>query len=174
MPATIEPSELAARLSTKGAAVDLIDVRTPAEFRAVHVKGARLLPLDQRDPEQVKQSRPAQAQGPTLVICKSGFRSTIAAEQLAAAGIESITITGGTDACVTAGLPANRGQAALSLDRQTRIAIGAGVFTGTLLGAFIHPWFLIVPAFMGAGLVFAGITDTCGMALMIAKMPWNR
>jgi rhodanese-related sulfurtransferase len=169
---TIQPDELKHLLS-KGS-IDLIDVRTPIEHRAVHVQGVRLHPLDRLDPDHVRQDRPAEAQGPTYILCKSGGRSKQAAEKLSAAGAEVVVVEGGTDACVAAGLAVNRGQAVMSLERQVRIAAGALVLIFTLLGVFVTPWLLIVPAFIGSGLVFAGITDTCGMGLMLARMPWNQ
>jgi hypothetical protein len=67
-----------------------------------------------------------------------------------------------------------RGKKTISLERQVRIVAGSMVFAGTLAGAFANPLFLIIPGFVGAGLVFAGVTDTCGMAMMLAKMPWNQ
>ena len=67
-----------------------------------------------------------------------------------------------------------RGRKAISLERQVRIAAGSLVVLGTALGAFVHPGFLALSAFVGAGLVFAGVTDTCGMGMMLARMPWNR
>ncbi len=173
MPSTITPADLHARLQAPEP-VDLIDVRTPAEYGAVHVQGTRLIPLDTLDPEAVKSSRPEDAAGPILVLCKAGGRAAKAADQLNAAGCEAVVVEGGTDACVNAGLPVQRGEAAMSLERQVRIAAGSFVLIGTLLGAFVHPAFLILPGFVGTGLVFAGITDTCGMGMLLARMPWNR
>ena len=85
-----------------------------------------------------------------------------------------INVEGGTTAWSAAGLPVVRGRKTISLERQVRIAAGSLVFAGTLLGAMVNPLFLIIPGFVGAGLVFAGVTDTCGMAMMLAKMPWNQ
>jgi hypothetical protein len=62
----------------------------------------------------------------------------------------------------------------ISLERQVRIAAGTLVATGTLLGAFVSPWWLILPGFVGGGLIFAGVTDFCGMAMLLARMPWNK
>lgn len=73
-----------------------------------------------------------------------------------------------------AGLPVVRGKKAISLERQVRIAAGLLVLLGAILGFFVNPSFIGISAFVGAGLVFAGITDTCGMAMMLAKMPWNQ
>ena len=83
-------------------------------------------------------------------------------------------VEGGTDLWHEQGLPVEKGTSAISLERQVRITAGTLVFLGTLLGVFINYYFLIIPGFVGAGLVFAGVTDTCGMALLLARMPWNR
>lgn len=172
---TITVNDLQQKLAAaNGRGVDLIDVRTGPEYREVHVTGARNLPLQELDPQQVRDTRSAEAEGPTYVLCKSGQRSVKACEQLAAAGVEAVVVEGGTEAAEAAGLPVERGKKTISLERQVRIAAGALVAVGTLLGALISPWWLIVPAFVGCGLVFAGVTDTCGMGMMLAKMPWNR
>ena len=78
------------------------------------------------------------------------------------------------EACAQAGLPLVRGKQVISLERQVRIAAGSLVLTGVILGWFVHPIFFGLSAFVGAGLVFAGVTDTCGMGLLLARMPWNR
>ena len=81
---------------------------------------------------------------------------------------------GGTLAWGDAGLPLERGRISMiSLERQVRIAAGSLVLIGLILGYFVTPWFIALSAFVGAGLVFAGITDYCGMGLLLAKLPWN-
>lgn len=85
-----------------------------------------------------------------------------------------MSVEGGTLAWEGAGLPVVRGRRVISLERQVRIAAGALVVAGVLLGWLVHPAFLGLSAFVGAGLVFAGVTDTCGMGLLLARMPWNR
>lgn len=77
-------------------------------------------------------------------------------------------------ACVAAGLPVVRGKKAVSLERQVRITAGSLVLIGAILGYFVHPYWIGLSAFIGAGLAFAGITDTCGMGMMLARMPWNQ
>jgi hypothetical protein len=84
-----------------------------------------------------------------------------------------VVLEGGITAWAGAGLPVVRGRKTMSLERQVRIAAGALVFIGSVFGYFVNPAFIALSAFVGAGLVFAGITDTCGMAMMLAKMPWN-
>jgi len=83
-------------------------------------------------------------------------------------------VEGGTNAWIAAGLPVIRGRKTISIERQVRIGAGSLVVIGTGLGRFVHPAFYILAAFVGAGLVFAGVTDICGMANVLAKAPWNR
>jgi rhodanese-related sulfurtransferase len=165
---TIPPARLA-ELAAAGP-VPLIDVRTPAEFEEVHVAFARNVPLDRLDPQALGD--PA---APVYVVCRSGSRGQKACEKLLAAGFANVAnVEGGTLACVEAGLPVVRGRKTISLERQVRIAAGSLVLLGVLLGVLAHPGFLGLAGFVGAGLVFAGITDTCGMGLLLARMPWNR
>ena len=168
---TISPKQLA-ELCMNGK-IDLIDVRTPVEFREVHADDARNVPLDRLDPAAVMQGRSGNQGEPLYLICRSGSRGQQACERFLAAGFSNVVnIEGGTMACVEAGLPVVRGKKAISLERQVRIAAGSLVLLGAAL-AFVHPAFIGLSAFVGAGLVFAGITDTCGMGMMLARMPWN-
>ena len=170
---TISPNELNKRVQG-GELIELIDVRTPAEFREVHATIARNMPLDQLDAEEVCRTRNGSA-GPLDVICRSGGRAAKAIEKLSAAGVQNlVNVEGGTQAWDSLGLPVVRGKKTMSLERQVRIAAGALVFTGAVLGFFVHHYWIGLSAFIGAGLVFAGITDTCTMGMMIAKMPWNQ
>lgn len=156
-----------------GPSLDLIDVRTPAEFREVHATPARNVPLDTLDPQAIMAGRSDSA--PLYVLCKSGMRAGKACEQFIAAGFpDVISIEGGTDAWVQAGLPVERGRKTISLERQVRIAAGLLVLVGALLAMTVHPYFAAISAFVGTGLIFAGVTDSCGMAMLLAKMPWNR
>ena len=170
---TISPRQLYDTVQT-GKSVDLIDVRTPAEFREVHVSFARNLPLDQLDAVQIASAH-AGASRPIYLICRSGGRGRQACEKFLAAGYSNIINgEGGTQAWEQAGLPVVRGEKTMSLERQVRIAAGSLVLIGAILGWFVHPAFIGLSAFVGAGLVFAGITDTCGMGMLLAKMPWNQ
>jgi rhodanese-related sulfurtransferase len=160
-----------------GACVELIDVRTPAEFRELHAEIARLVPLDALDPRAVMEGRNSNGRGgePLYVICRSGSRAKQASEKFRALGYDNVVVVeGGTLAWEQAGLPVVRGPKAISLERQVRIAAGLLVLLGSALGAFVHPGFIGLAAFVGAGLVFAGVTDTCGMALVLSRMPWNQ
>lgn len=169
---TMNPSELAARFQA-GEKLELIDVRTPAEFQAVHSQYAKNLPLSDLNAAEYIKNRP-HADQPLYVICQSGTRGRKACEALQAAGCKNvINVEGGTAAWIAAGLPVVRGRQMMSLERQVRIAAGSLVFIGVLLGWFVHPYWLGIAAFVGAGLVVAGITDTCGMGMILAHMPWN-
>jgi rhodanese-related sulfurtransferase len=171
---TIMPREVE-DLRRRGRAVELIDVRTPAEYGEVHAEPARLVPLDRLDPRAVMEARSGPKDEPLYTICRSGSRGRQACEAFHAAGFTNVVnVEGGTLAWEQAGLPVVRGKKSMSLERQVRIAAGSMVVLGTALGALVHPAFLGLPAFVGAGLVFAGVTDTCGMGMMLARLPWNR
>jgi rhodanese-related sulfurtransferase len=170
---TISPKQLHDVVQS-GTPVELIDVRTPVEFREVHVTCARNVPLDQLDAQTLAAGRDGSGQ-PLYVICRSGNRAQQACEKFLAAGFTNVVnVEGGTQAWDQAGLPVVRGRKAISLERQVRIAAGSLVLIGSVLGAFVSPYWIALAAFVGAGLVFAGITDTCGMGLMLARMPWNQ
>lgn len=168
---TITPQQLF-ELKQSGAPVELIDVRTPVEYQEVHVAFARNVPLDQLDAAKLAASRDGSA---LYVICRSGSRGKQACEKFLAAGFTNVVnVEGGTLAWAECGLPVVRGQKAMSLERQVRIAAGSLVLLGVLLGFLAHPILFGLAAFVGVGLVFAGVTDTCGMGLLLARMPWNQ
>ena len=171
---TITPRQLA-ELCSAGKKPELIDVRTPVEFREVHVDIARNVPLDRLDPAGLMQARSGSNDEPLYIVCRSGSRGQQACEKFAKAGYSNVVnVEGGTLACIDAGLPVVRGKKMMSLERQVRIAAGSIVLTGAILAWFVDPAFVGLSAFVGAGLVFAGITDTCGMGMALARMPWNR
>jgi rhodanese-related sulfurtransferase len=158
-----------------GTPIDLIDVRTPLEFREMHADGARNVPLDSLDPAKVMRAHDANGGQPVYFICRAGSRGQKACEKLMSQGYENVVnVDGGTLAWESAGFPVVRGKKAISLERQVRIAAGFLVLAGSLLAFFVHPYFVALPAFVGAGLIFAGITDSCAMGMLIAKMPWNQ
>jgi rhodanese-related sulfurtransferase len=163
-----------AELCKDGKTIDLIDVRTPMEYRELHVLTARNVPLDQLDPGAVMHARNGSVE-PLYLICRSGSRGRQACERFIAAGYSNVVnVEGGMLACAEAGVPVVRGRKTISLERQVRIAAGSLVVLGILLGWLVHPAFLVLSGFVGAGLVFAGVTDTCGMGLLLARMPWNQ
>jgi rhodanese-related sulfurtransferase len=157
-----------------GQPAELIDVRTPAEYREVHAEGARLVPLDRLDPKTIR-SEQGNTAAPVYLLCRTGGRAKKACEQFLAAGYQDVyVVEGGTQAWEQAGLPVVRGRKTISLERQVRIAAGLLVLLGTALGAFVHIGFLGIAGFVGAGLVFAGLTDWCGMGMLLARAPWNQ
>ncbi len=171
---TITPQELE-NLRKSGQKVDLIDVRSPAEYRGCHSAPARNVPLDSLDPNAIMESRNGSCETPLYIICKSGNRAQKACEKFDAMGHSQIVnVEGGTQAWEEAGLPVVRGKKILSLERQVRISAGILILIGALLGWIIHPAFIGISAFVGAGLVFSGITDSCAMGILLAKMPWNQ
>lgn len=170
----ITPRELY-KLSEADGSVELIDVRTPLEFREVHANIARNVPLDILDPNELITQRNGSSGKPLYVICNSGNRSEKACKKFLACGFDGVVnVEGGTTAWVEANLPVKRGKKAVSLERQVRIAAGFLVLLGVVLGFAVHPAFFGLSGFVGAGLMFAGITDTCAMGMMIARMPWNQ
>lgn len=171
---TITVGELNRRIRD-GGKIDLLDVRTPAEYGEVHASNASNRPLDSLKPADYLANRHGNSDEPIYIICHSGARGERACREFQKAGFESVVnVTGGTQAWVDAELPVVRGQKTMSLERQVRIAAGALVLSGVLLSVFWHPNWVWLAGFVGAGLIFAGITDTCGMGMLIARMPWNR
>ena len=170
---TITVHELKDKLEQTNGNARLLDVRTFPEHRAVHVRGAQLMPLDQLDPERVRETFPGEE--PIHVLCKSGQRASKACDKLERAGVNNVVLVeGGTDAAVEAGVPVERGQKSIDLIRQVHITAGSFTLIGTLGGVFVSPWFLIIPGFFGAGLTFAGVTGMCGLAMLLSRMPWNQ
>jgi len=157
---------------TRDPNVFVIDVRTAAEHAACHVDGAKLYPLQSFRPDEIVTAAGDRDQ--VFVLCKSGGRAKKAAEKLDGATDKSVfVVVGGTDACETLDMPINRGNETMSLERQVRIAAGSLVVIGVAAAAIFHPGFIALSTFVGAGLVFAGLTDTCAMGMMLARMPWN-
>jgi len=170
---TITPLELQ-QLFASQPDLPLLDVRTPLEYAEVHVPQARNEPLDGLQPKTLFDAGKLPKGKPIYLICRTGGRATKAAEKFARDGWdETVVVDGGTQGWVAAGLPVNRSNIkVMSLERQVRIAAGALVLTGVLL-AQIYPVFIGLSAFVGVGLIFAGVTDWCGMGLLLAKLPWN-
>ncbi len=159
----------------KGNGAILVDVRTPVEFRAMHAEGAVNIPLDTIGADTLDAVRGGHSDAPVYLMCRTGNRAGMACDKLAqAGGMNLFVVEGGTEAWNEAGLPVSRGKKAISLERQVRIVAGTIVAVCSLLAAFVHPWFWVVPAFIGSGLAFAGVTDTCAMGMMLARMPWNK
>lgn len=151
----------------------LVDVREPAEHEAEAIPGAMLLPL-----ANVSSTALPETAGKKLVLhCKAGKRGGMACEKLLAENpdLEVYNLEGGITAWAQAGQEVKTsGKFFLPLDRQVQLTIGGGVLAGVVLGYSVHPGFLLLPGFFGLGLINAGLTGWCGMALLMAKMPWNK
>jgi sulfur dioxygenase len=167
--ATVAPAELQA-LRAQAPGPSILDVRTPLEFESEHIEGALNIPLGQLD----SRLEDLAEQQDVVIVCRTGVRATIAAESLARAGGRARVLDGGMLAWRRARLPVREGRKRLAVDRQVQLIAGSMVLTGVVLGTFLNPWFLALAAFFGAGLTFAGATGTCGLALILMKLPWNR
>lgn len=170
---TVSPQQLHSLLQG-GQSIELIDVRTPLEYRAVHVTVARNVPLDQLDVTRLMAER-RDPSAPLYVICRSGARGSQACEKFLTAGYTNvINVEGGTTACDQAGLPVTRGKAMISLQRQVQITAGSFAALGALLAMFVHPYWALLPAAVGAGLIYTGVMDSCMLGMFLARMPWNQ
>lgn len=149
----------------------LVDVREPAEYAAEYIAGSTLEPLS-----RFNAGRFSDIGEPVVLVCESGRRAQQAAAKLSQVGVQNVRVLiNGLGSWRAAGYPLERGKGApISLMRQVQIAAGSLVLMGTLLGAFVSPAWLLLSGFVGAGLVFAGVSGTCGMALLLARMPWNQ
>ncbi len=168
---SISPVELWSALAADRAV--LVDVREPVEFAGERITGALSMPLSRFDTQALP--RPS-VDRPVVFYCQSGNRSNQAAARLMAAGWGPvIDLEGGLNHWKAAGYSVQVDRRApISLMRQVQIVAGSLVLIGTLLGAFVSPWFLVLSGLVGAGLTFAGITNTCGLALLLAQLPYNR
>ncbi len=172
MPPVLTPADLT-RLLRDHPTTRLLDVRTPGEFDAEHIAGAYNVPLDTLG-EHGPEIRAAVAE-PVVLVCRSGQRALKAEEELMAAGRTNLhVLEGGMTALAAAGQPVQRGEPRMSLERQVRIAAGAMAATGGFLALLVNPLFAAIPAFVGSGLVFAGVTDSCALGMLIARLPYNR
>lgn len=166
-----EVNELDRALSNKEDCV-LIDVREYPEYAAGRIAQARLIPLGELE----SRANQLDKQMPVYLVCRSGRRASQAQDKLLALGFRDVhNVRGGMMAWQAAGLPIEVSQKApWALERQVRLVAGSLVLLGTLLSLFITPAFIYLAMFVGAGLVFAAITDSCAMAMLLAKLPWNK
>jgi rhodanese-related sulfurtransferase len=149
----------------------VIDVRTPAEFEGMHIEGSISRPLDALKPSEISTM---ESQRGCVFVCFSGSRARQAAQQCKANNKPIFILDGGIQAWESAGLSLIRGRKTISLERQVRITAGGLVLLGAILAYFVHGNWILLSGFVGAGLIFAGITDTCGMGMLLARMPWNQ
>ena len=168
-PITITPNELNVMLAWTPSPF-LLDVRTALEFEGEHIDGARNIPLEELEARLGEVPSDPEV----LVVCRTGIRAAIAAASMVREGRRVGVLDGGMHAWRRASLPVRAGRKRLPIDRQVQLIAGSMMLTALGLGTFVSPWFLLVAAFVAAGLMVAGATGTCGLALLLVKMPWNR
>lgn len=171
LPPVLTPAQAAEALALVPA-TRLLDVRTAGEYETAHIPGAYNVPLD----TLAEHSREVRSVlDPVILVCQSGQRARVAEEALRHAGMANLHILdGGVNGWLAAGQPVVRGHQRLSLERQVRIVAGGLAAVGGFLALVVNSWFALLPALIGTGLVFAGVTNTCGMALLLARLPYNR
>lgn len=174
-PTTFTTGQIGARLHE----FTVIDVRTPGEYTSGHLPGALNIPLDHIR-RAVPELRHAAERGDVLVVCASGARSEKARELLARQGVPTSTLAGGTGAWAAEGRDLHRPaadcgtRAGWSMERQVRFTAATLVLIGLVLGVLVHPAFQLLAASVAAGLALSAVTDSCGMAAILARLPHNR
>ncbi|MEQ8652067.1 MAG: rhodanese-like domain-containing protein [Kiloniellales bacterium] len=150
----------------------LIDIREPEEYAREHIPGSRTVPLTRLEAADFSKDHDKIA----VFHCGSGNRTRQAAPQILSSGFREVYhLEGGLQSWKKAGFAVNvNRKAPISIMRQVQITAGAMVVLGILLAILVSPWFMALSAFVGAGLVFAGVSGTCAMANVLARMPWNR
>ena len=170
---TINLDEYQQRINA-GESFDYVDVRSPGEFNRLHASPARSIPLAQFDAKALLAERADDAP-PLMLLCQMGPRAQTAAQKIAAESEREIfVLEGGTAAWEKAGQPVVRGKGPIPLDRQMQITVGILIIAGVALGYWVSPWWLLLSGAVGAGLLNAGITGICPLAMGLAIMPWNR
>ena len=151
-----------------------IDVRTPQEFEGVHISGARNIPLPDLH-KYVDELRALSQERPIKLVCRTQNRVKIAYEYLTNNGLTNCEILeGGITAWVDQGKPVVKGQQRISLEGQVRAIAGGLILLGVGLGFTVHSGFFLLPAIVGAGLLHAGLTDSCLMGMLLSRLPMNR
>jgi len=152
-------------------ALRCIDVRSPSEFAAGHIPAAINIPMDEIE-SRIADLSPLPR---IILVCQGGKRASMTQALLADRMPNLTVLTGGTNAWQQAGLPLVAStRSRWSLERQVRLGAGLLVLIGVLLGLLIHRGWFGLAAFVGCGLIFAGITNFCAMASLLALLPWNR
>ena len=169
-PAAVDPAELGELLA--GGRVRVLDVRTPAEFETAHIPGAYNVPLDLLKEHRAELR--AHLDEDVVLVCRSGARAGQAEQALAGSGLPNLRVlSGGMLAWQAAGSAVSQGRPRWDLERQVRLVAGSIVLISILASVFV-PGLKWVAAFIGAGLTFAALTNTCAMGMMLAKLPYNR
>ncbi|MCR4288736.1 MAG: rhodanese-like domain-containing protein [Candidatus Scalindua sp.] len=152
--------------------LQIVDVRETSEYESERIKGAISAPLSRFE----ESFRIIDENRHSYIICQSGKRAENYAKQLLKNGYENVSVVkGGLKSWLDAGYPVEKGESRVwSLERQVRFTAGSLVLLGVVLSFVFNPMFLVLPGIVGAGLIFAAVTDTCGMAMVLARMPWNQ
>jgi rhodanese-related sulfurtransferase len=168
---TIDAPRLRAMIDA-GDDVLIVDVRTPSEFASVHIPGAYNVPLDTLGEHASELAR--RVRRPVVLVCASGARAAQAERRLAGAGMGNLKLlTDGISGWEAQGGDVLRAAPHWGLERQVRAVAGSIVF-GSVLASFRFPRLRVVAGGIGAGLLFSAVTNTCGMAALLAKLPYNR
>lgn len=169
-----QESTISAQTFTTLTGALIVDVRTPAEFAQQYVVGSHNIPLGEVGSEHIS-ALVNDDRKPVYLLCGTGMRAKKVADQLGHLLPHNlVVIDGGIQSLDAVGHSISRGAGnVISLERQVRIAAGSLVVLCVLLGSVVHPGFFLLSAIVGAGLCFAGITNTCGMGMLLARMPWN-
>lgn len=168
---TITPAELTHLLSTD-AEVHLIDVRTGAEYESAHIPGSYHVPLDTLSEHREELTR--HLERPVVLICQSGARATQASEHLAETGLSNVRVlVGGMGSWLASGGEVNANDSRWGLERQVRLVAGSIVLTSVVASIWVRPLAYVAGA-IGAGLTFSAVTNTCGMAMVLARLPYNK
>jgi len=170
---TIDVSQLRTVLGQDRAGDAIIlDVRTAGEYQSEHIEGTANIPLSEIDnhTENLRHYRHI------YVHCASGNRSSQACQKLNTLGLDNIVnVSGGISAWKQAGFPVYKStRAILPINQQVQVVAGSLILLGVILSLLVHPALIGISAFVGAGLTFAGLSGTCTMGLILARMPWNR
>ncbi len=148
-----------------------IDVRDYDEYLAERLEGCECVPVK----DILAQAGQWDKQEAILLMCKTGMRASRAAEQLEKIGFSNVFVMeGGLQAGKACGLQVVRDRKRLPIIRQVMLGAGSLLLAGLVLAHVVHPWFILISWMVGCGLVFAGITGFCPMAVVLARMPWNR
>lgn len=150
----------------------LIDVRTPAEFEAVHIPGAYNVPLDTL--KEHREEIAGHLDEDVVLVCRSGQRATQAKDALTTAGLPNVhLLEGGMQAWLASGGEVRRGKQKWDLERQVRLVAGT-VVLGSVLASVRAPGAKWLAAALGGGLTAASLTNTCAMGAALSKLPYNR
>lgn len=167
---TLSAVEVSTKL--KAQEITLVDIRELDEYSRENIRDANHIPLS-----AIKEGSAKFSSDKTVVFhCKTGNRTAVNSETLGTCvAQEAFVLEGGLDAWKAAGFDTrSNNNTPIELNRQVQITAGGLVLFGVLLGLFVHPAFVVLSGFIGAGLVYAGVSGTCGLAKLLSFAPWNK